>query len=447
VLFVWSASGLPLVGAATFRIARYLSAAAGVASVLVIFRIGLRLFGRTPALAAAALLSLAFLHVRDSHFGVTDVPMTFMVLVAFLFVLRLSESGGTGDLVAAGMTAGLAVSTKYNAALIALPAMLAIFTDGAGTSHPLSARLRRAALYVSMMLAAFLLTSPYSAIEFRKFLTDVTFESRHLAMGHGVIVGRGWSHHLTSTLRYGVGLPILVAGLFGFLLLLYRDRRKGALVALFPVAYYLVLGSGYTVFARYMLPVVPFLCLAAGYALTEAARWIAMRVRRPDLAPILVTAGVVGLLWPSVQSVVAFDQLIGIDDNRLLARRWIERHFPEGTTIAQLGSEGSQVFVRDIERMYPNAPFRRRDPLPDLVVVPSSPLRLVPRELRGMEHTLATSYELGFDRRGIGSHPDNIYDWQDDFYLPLTGFTDIERPGPNLKIYIRRGMFPNVPRR
>jgi hypothetical protein len=148
-----------------------------------------------------------------------------------------------------------------------------------------------------------------------------------------------------------------------------------------------------------------------------------------------------------VQSVVAFDQLIGIDDNRLLARRWIERHFPEGTTIAQLGSEGSQVFVRDIERMYPNAPFRRRDPLPDLVVVPSSPLRLVPRELRGMEHTLATSYELGFDRRGIGSHPDNIYDWQDDFYLPLTGFTDIERPGPNLKIYIRRGMFPNVPRR
>jgi 4-amino-4-deoxy-L-arabinose transferase-like glycosyltransferase len=102
-----------------YRIARYLSAAAGIAGVLMIFRIGRRLFGQTTALAAAALLSLAFLHVRDSHFGVTDVPMTFMVLVAFLFIVRLSESGETRDLIAAGVAAGLATSTSHNAALIA----------------------------------------------------------------------------------------------------------------------------------------------------------------------------------------------------------------------------------------------------------------------------------------------------------------------------------------
>ena len=64
-----------------------------------------------------------------------------------------------------------------------------------------------------------------------------------------------------------------------------------------------------------------------------------------------------------------------------------------------------------------------------------------------MEQILARDYELGFDRAGVGSHPDNIYDWQDDFYLPLTGFKGIERPGPNLKIYIRRGAFQHVPRR
>ena len=93
------------------------------------FRIGPPSVRTTTALAAAALLSLAFLHVRDSHFGVTDVPMTFLVLVAFLFIVRLSESGETRDLIAAGVAAGLATSTKYNAALIALPALLVIFTD------------------------------------------------------------------------------------------------------------------------------------------------------------------------------------------------------------------------------------------------------------------------------------------------------------------------------
>ena len=40
----------------------------------------------------------------------------------------------------------------------------------------------------------------------------------------------------------------------------------------------------------------------------------------------------------------------------------------------------------------------------------------------------------------------NIYDWQDDFFLPLTGFKRIERPGPNVTIYMRRGVLPNVPR-
>ena len=116
-----------------YMVARLLSAAAGIASVWVIFRIALRLFDRTTALAAAALLGLAFLHVRDSHFGVTDVPMTFMVLVAFLYVVRLSESGARTDLVIAGLTAGLATSTKYNAAVVSLPALFAIFGCVPGT--------------------------------------------------------------------------------------------------------------------------------------------------------------------------------------------------------------------------------------------------------------------------------------------------------------------------
>src|SRR4030095_4191602 len=146
----------------------------GIASVLIVFRIGLRLFGRTAGLPAAALLSLAFLHVRDSHFGVTDVPMTFMTLVAFLFVVRVSESDATKDLIAAAVLSGLATSTKYNAALIALPALLAIFTDSSGLRRPIGPQLRRAALYLSIMVAAFLVTSPFSVLDFGQFLTDVT---------------------------------------------------------------------------------------------------------------------------------------------------------------------------------------------------------------------------------------------------------------------------------
>jgi hypothetical protein len=191
-----------------------------------------------------------------------------------------------------------------------------------------------------------------------------------------------------STLRYGVGIPILASGIAGFLLLLWQDPRKGLLVALFPVTYYLLVGSG-TVFARYMLPVVPFLCLAAGYAVTEAARWLAGR----------------------------------------------------------LGAEGGHVFRHEpSEVAYVKARMRRRD-RPDLVIVQSTPFLPVPDELARVKRTLTEEYDVGFARTGVGSDPANIYDWQDQFFLPLAGFKGVERPGPNLTIYIRRGAIPDVPRR
>jgi hypothetical protein len=45
----------------------------------------------SPARWRAALLAVAFLHVRDSHFGVTDVPMTFMILLAFAAIVSLDR--------------------------------------------------------------------------------------------------------------------------------------------------------------------------------------------------------------------------------------------------------------------------------------------------------------------------------------------------------------------
>ena len=107
-----------------FLTARLLSATAGVASVFVLFRVARRLFGERTALVAALFLALAFLHVRDSHFGVPDTMATLFVLVAFLFIVRFWETSRRRDLVISAVAAGLAASTKYNAAIISLAALV-----------------------------------------------------------------------------------------------------------------------------------------------------------------------------------------------------------------------------------------------------------------------------------------------------------------------------------
>ena len=126
----------------------------------------------------------------------------------------------------------------------------------------LAAGLSRWALFVAIAIAAFGLTSPYCFVAYEEWIAALQGITAHLAAGHGVVLGRGWVVHLTSSLRFGLGLPLLVAGLTGLFLLVWKHPAKGMIVVAFPVAYWSVIGSGYTVFARYILPVVPFLCLS-----------------------------------------------------------------------------------------------------------------------------------------------------------------------------------------
>jgi hypothetical protein len=420
--------------AAVRLVARVLSAITGVLSVLVLFRIGQRLFGRTTGTAAAACLALAFLHVRDSHFGVTDIPMTFMVLVAFHAIVRLSESGSTRDLVAASVWTGLAVATKYNAALLALPASLAILDDP--LRRPFGERLLRTATFGAAMTLAFLVITPYSLVFPAKFLADVSDVSRHLSEGHGVDLGRGWTYHLTTTLRHGLGLPLLAAGLAGQVLMLWRDRRRGLLVALFPLAYYLVTGTGRTVFARYILPAIPFLCLTAGYLVATLGASIAASLRRPGWR-VPITAMMTALVvWPSALSVLAFDRLVAREDTRVTARRWIEARFAPGTTIAQIGPTNAHPYIYYEDR-YALAEI---DPAarPEIVVVASSPMGAP--NVESLAPWLARDYELQLEQQVVAEDdPRHVYDRQDEFFVPLAGFRGVERPGPNLRIYVRRG--------
>jgi len=427
-----------------FLTARLLSATAGLASVWVLFRVARRLFGDRTALIASLFLALAFLHVRDSHFGVTDVTATCLVLVSFLFIVRFSESSSRRDLVVAAATAGLAASTKYNAVIVALPALWAVFRSTDPSRRTLSARVGGSALFTAVMLLAFVLPSPYSILEYEQFIAALRAISAHLATGHGVVLGRGWVVHLTSSLRYGLGLPLLVAGLTGLLLLLWKRPREGLMVSLFPVAYYAAIGSGYTVFARYILPVVPFLCLTAAFAVVTAGRSVVSWSSRPTLAPMTTWGLALLVVAPSAWSVVQFDRLLARTDSRVLAARWVELRFPNGASIAEVGRRSTNLFFLPEG---PDAPSRYRtttvadDPAeveePDMIVVPRSlfdPGAVMPARATALASRYTPLYVV--DAQDL-SAKGAVYDWQDEFYLPLTGFAGIQRPGPNLTIYVR----------
>ena len=134
---------------------------------------------------------------------------------------------------------------------------------------------------------AFMAAAPFVFLQYPKFLEAMALLQSSMSTGMGGLaagtgnVDNGWMYHLTTSLRWGVGEPLLMAGLAGLTGLLVTSPRRGALVAAFPVAMFVVAGSSRNVFVRYMLPVVPFLCIGAGWLVAQVAVRVSARVRRP----------------------------------------------------------------------------------------------------------------------------------------------------------------------
>jgi hypothetical protein len=79
------------------------------------------------------------------------------------------------------------------------------------------------------------------------------------------------------------------------------------LVLAFPIPYYLVLGSGLTVFVRYMIPIVPFLCLTAAVAVDRFADTVG-RVPAARARDVAAAALVAIIAMPTAVASVAFDR-------------------------------------------------------------------------------------------------------------------------------------------
>ena len=119
----------------------------------------------------AALLAVTFLHVRDSHFGVTDITMVTLATASVLGALGALETPSLRRLFFASALAGLATSTKYNAGLLCVPLAIA-----AGSP-------RRVGMAALVMVGAFLVGTPYAALDARTFWTDFRFEVPTSARG------------------------------------------------------------------------------------------------------------------------------------------------------------------------------------------------------------------------------------------------------------------------
>jgi hypothetical protein len=430
-----------------FLAARAAAAVLGAATVGLVHAIAAPLFGAGTGLLAALFMAVAFLHVRDSHYATTDVPMAFFVMAAMAALVRVHQHRRASDARLAGVLAGCAMGVKYNAVIVVLPMAIVELLH----AWPLRTEWRRILRETHLLRMAigcvlvFLAGSPYLLLDQAKALQDLRSlqASTSLGMTPPELLGRGWTYHLPHSLWYGVGWPMLWSALAGLVWMAVRQPGAALVLGSFPVAYYLVAGAGYNVFVRYMIPVVPFLCIFAAYFVATAADALG-RLARLRPAWIAAAAGLAIAVLPAMHS-VQFDRLLTREDSRITAGRWLMENVPAGESMFISGNRyghPAMDFIRYRQFGYDyrgNAFTVNGQPtseLPQWLVIQRAeiPYSHVPDRV---EELLARSYQLAHVIRAYSPEARNFYDVQDGFYLPFGSFEGVERPGPNVLIYRR----------
>lgn len=319
-----------------YLVGRYHSAVLGTLTIPLAYLLGKRLLGdergRRAGLIAAAIVTFSFIHMRQSHYAVTDVPTGAVVTGALLAIAGVLHRGSARDYLAAGFLCGLAASTKYTAAPVVLSFAVAHLAGRrAGEWH-------RQPLWsgIAAIPAGFIFGSPYALLNWEPFLEHLGWLGGFAGNPAPTDVRGNFGYIFGYSAESGFGLPVFVLLVLAMGWALYR-RRPAELVL---VAF--VLGSipqmtqtTHNFYPRFLVPLVPAAAVLVGGLVVDVIDGLRSReVLAPRaavaafvLALVLLPATTVGesLRWLEVRS---------HQDTRAAAYEWIRERFPAGVVIA-----------------------------------------------------------------------------------------------------------------
>jgi len=398
---------------------RIVTALFGVATVLLVYQIGMR-WGARHALLASGLMAVLPLHVRYSHYVLTDTPLTFFVTLTFLLSLVAHERGTLGSFVNAGAAAGLAAATKYNGGIALIMPLLACWM-----TVPLRpGRLKTAFATIAASGAAFLLLAPYTVLDLPAFLDNFA----RLANQYRVaVVGESlWVLYFKYLVRHAFGWPALLLAFGGMGLGIARilrgpGRVRWTLAVVFPLVYYAMLTTQRIVFARYLLPMTPSLCvLAAAGVVSGVSLLRRYEIPRAARTTLIAALTIAALLPPALISITG-DRDIARESTIDQAYSWILENIPAGSSIVLerramlLPSQYRSTYVNQLRRK--SYEELRRD---------------------GVEYVVANSEAYGPALIAPHQYPDDYNDYMRIFSQSrevhkITPTSDV--PGPEVRIF------------
>jgi YYY domain-containing protein len=345
-------------------------------TIVLVYHLGRRLFGRGAGLLAAAFYTFTAQAIQLSHFFAMDPASTTFTVMAVLGSVQMGQSRRWSGVWLAGVGAGLAIASKFSA----LPILVAPVTAGVLAAWELGhnqegsgSRQLAALLQVAVTLAlagiVFFLASPYAVLDWTTFVQATLVEQGQMVRG---IADMPFTRQYRNTLPYlyfirqqvqwGMGWPLGLLALAGTLVMAARLMATGirqvwgqigrktfsglsafeignVVVWSWIIPYFGLTGAFLAKFNRYMSPLLPFFVVfGAGLV------WTVWRARRVDeageeaprrWAASWLAAGVaaVALIGAAGWSVAYVNGVYGREHTWITASRWVYEHAAAGSAL------------------------------------------------------------------------------------------------------------------
>lgn len=310
------------------------------------------------ALLGAALVACTPLQLQLSHFYAVDTILLFFVMLTIYACANLIDTEKPIRwALLAGLGYGLALATKFSAAPLAVPLLVAVML-----------RWRRQDFFTSLTslliagfftIIIFLITQPYALLDISNFIQQIS-DQGSLARG---MLDLPYVRQFAGTTPYlyeaqnmffwGMGVLLGLAACIGVgwaCFQMWRQKEgtfNGWLVVFsWILTYGLITGSFYVKFMRYMLPLYPFLSLLAAAVLIACVRlaWShkptttpGTNLSKPQTRDILLNAlsvsAIVLVLGGTLFQGLALLNVYSQPNTRVQASRWMYSHLKPHATL------------------------------------------------------------------------------------------------------------------
>lgn len=324
-----------------FLVGRLFVALLGVVSVYVLYKLCKSAFNQRVGLIAAALLSVNFVHVRNSHFATVDIAAALFALLALYFFVRIDRCNRLRDYTLAAVFMAFAVSAKFSLFLIAFPFLVVCIKQFIYSKNRLLlSKSIGAAILIGLLV--FLVTSPIFLLDFQETYGGIVgtteFEKvGKIGSGGGLLSywtgsqAPGFGVFYPNSIPDTFGLPLTLLVLAGLLYQLYRHKSADIMLLSFVLSTYFMFDHFAYKAMRHILPVVPLFLVSAAVVLDAG---VAKLKTGKNIQNAVLWILVAVFAFFGVHYCLYYFSILRRPDPRTLASKWIGEHIPQNSKIA-----------------------------------------------------------------------------------------------------------------